>query len=151
MNIARCLDVGTRIPLDWGPRGDRYLQFDLDFSSRMAPGALKDDMFGSNESFMLVLRLYEKDGTYVRTVSKYGGFMGFAPGYFYYNQENTYGTLFTNKPIPVQKFANWNLNVPATPPIQHYTPWAPWGRQHTYTPDNGMIRPVLSDIINRTL
>ncbi len=151
MNISRCLDIGTGGPLDWGPRGNRYLQFDVVFSARMAPGALKDDMFGSNESFTLVLRLYEKDGTYVRTVSKYGGFMGFAPGYFFYNQENTYGTLFTNKPIPVQKFANWNLNEPNTPPINNYAPWAGWGRQLTYTPDTEMIRPVLSDILNRTL
>jgi hypothetical protein len=151
MNIAKCLDIGTKTPLDWGPNGDRYLQFDLVFSPKMAPGALKDDMFGSNESFMLVLCLYEKDGTYVRTVSKYGGFMGFASGYFFYNQENTYGTLFTNKPIPLQKFANWNLNEPNIPTIDYYTPWAPWGRQLTYTPDNGMIKPVLSDILNRTL
>jgi hypothetical protein len=151
INISRCLDIGTGGPLDWGPRGDRYLQFDVDFYPRMAPGSLKDDMFGSNESFTLVLRLYEKDGTYVRTVSKSGGFMGFAPGYFYYNQENTYGTLFTNKPIPVQKFADWNLNEPNIPSVRYYSPWAPWGRQHTYTPDNGMINPVLSDILNRTL
>ncbi|HPB80690.1 MAG TPA: hypothetical protein PK200_01500, partial [Spirochaetota bacterium] len=151
MNISRCLDIGTGGPLDWGPRGDRYLQFDVDFSGKMTPGSLRDDMFGSNESFMLVLRLYEKDGTYVRTVSKSGGFMGFAPGYFYYNQENSYGTLFTNQPIPEQKFANWDLNVPHIPTTSHYSPWAPFGRQHTYTPDNGMIKPVLSDILNRTL
>lgn len=151
INIARCLDIGTGRPVDWGPHGDRYLQFDVDFYPKMAPGSLKDDMFGSNESFTLVLRLYEKDGTYVRTVSKSGAFMGFAPGFFYYNQENTYGTLFTNQTIPVQKFADWDLNVPNVAPVTSYSPWAPWGRQLTYTPNNGMIRLFLSDILNRTL
>ena len=151
INITRCLDMGTGGPLDWGPRGDRYLKFDVDFYPKMAPGSLKDDVFGSNESFTLVLCLYEKDGTYVRTVSKFGGFMGFAPGYFYYNQENTYGTLFTNKSIPVQKFANWNIKVPNIPSTSYYAPWAPWGRQFSYTPDNGMIKLKLSDILNRTL
>ena len=72
------------------------------------------------------------------------------PGHTVY-QENTYGTLFTNQTIPVQKFADWDLNVPNIPSLNSYSPWAPWGRQLTYTPNNGMIRLLLSDILNRTL
>ena len=52
------------------------------------------------------------------------------------------------KPKKIILLGDIKHNIPNT---SYYAPWAPWGRQLSYTPDNGMIKLKLSDILNRTL
>jgi len=102
-NIVIPLDMQNLCLLDWGPKGDRYVQFDIEFEGKRNYSALKDDMYNTGKRFLFPLRLYEKDGTFVKTVSKFGNFFGFGQGSFVYIQEvnNTNTTLFTKLPIKI--------------------------------------------------
>lgn len=71
-------------PVFWGVYGDRYIKIELEpflltpeemdnpELAAKVPGIV-DDVFGSGYAFRLAFRLYEDDGTYVRTVGKSTG------------------------------------------------------------------------------
>jgi hypothetical protein len=58
--------------------GDRYVQFDVEFEGKRNYSALIDDLYATGKRFLFPLRLYEKDGRYVKTISNFGNFFGFA-------------------------------------------------------------------------
>ena len=100
-NIVIPLDIVNLCMLDWGPNGDRYVQFDIEFEGKRNYSALIDDMYNTGLRFIFPLRLYEKDGRFVKTVSNFGNFFGFGEGSFVYIQEvkNTNTTFFTKLPV----------------------------------------------------
>jgi len=97
LNMAGALDIINSCYVDWGPKGDRYLQFDAEFENSRNYSALADDMYSTGKRFLFPLRLYENDGRFVKTVSNFGNFWGFGEGSFVYIQEvkNTNATFFT--------------------------------------------------------
>lgn len=87
--------------LDWGTNGDRYLKFEPEWVLRRSGSnaALKDDIYGTNQAVVIVLCLYEKDGTFVKRVANGGGCMLWSPGHIFYNGENKNGFLFRTEKI----------------------------------------------------
>lgn len=104
-SIVIPLDIVNLCILDWGPNGDRYVQFDIEFEGKRNYSALMDDMYNTGLRFVFPLRLYEHDGRFVKTVSNFGNFFGFGEGSFVYIQEvkNTNTTFFTKLPVEYGK------------------------------------------------
>jgi hypothetical protein len=88
-------DANTRLPLDWGRFNDRYLQFGLDEDRSYRIGALTDDVNNSRTKYTISLKLFERDGRFVKVVSKWGDLIGFGSGGFMYVQEGQLGTFFS--------------------------------------------------------
>lgn len=101
LTISVPLDITNIGLIDWGPNGDRYVQFEIEFEGKRNYSALTDDMYSTGKRFVFALRLYEKDGKFVKTVSNFGNFWGFGQGSFVYIQEvkNTNATFFTKLPV----------------------------------------------------
>lgn len=93
--LKNVFDAGTRMPLDWGRFNDRYLQFGLDEDRSYRIGALTDDVNNSRTKYTVSLKLFERDGRFVKVVSKWGDLIGFGSGGFMYVQEGQLGTFFS--------------------------------------------------------
>jgi hypothetical protein len=91
--LKSALDASASRNIDWGLYKDRYLKFDLepDFSNKVT--SLKDERTG--RKYNVALKLYESDGRFVKTVSRWGNLIGFGEMGFMYVQEGQYGTLFS--------------------------------------------------------
>jgi hypothetical protein len=66
---------------------------------------LEDDLYFTGKRFLFPLRLYEKDGRFVKTISSFGNFFGFGEGSFVFMQDakNEIATIFTKLPVEVDK------------------------------------------------
>lgn len=110
--------------IDFGPNLDRYIQFDLAnrTDNNEKTKYIIDDVYKkNNDQLVIQIKLYEKDGTLVHIISKYGMVMGLgkeAEGLFY-EQEGYYGTFFTFKDHQI-------------------------GDEITYTPEIGVISSLSS-------
>lgn len=104
-NMFVASDITNRCPIDWGPNGDRYLQFDAVFEEARNYSALEDDLYSTGKRFLFPLRLYESDGRFVKTVSNFGNFFGFGEGSFVFMQDgkNEIASLFTKLPVEIGK------------------------------------------------
>ncbi|PKO98332.1 MAG: hypothetical protein CVU13_10805 [Bacteroidetes bacterium HGW-Bacteroidetes-8] len=98
-------DITNRCPIDWGPNGDRYIQFDVEFEDKRNYSALEDDLYSTGKRFLFPLRLYESDGRFVKTISSFGNFFGFGEGSFVFMQDgkNEIASLFTKLPVEIDK------------------------------------------------
>jgi hypothetical protein len=112
-NMGSSLDITNACYIDWGPKGDRYLQFDVEFENARNYSALTDDLYSTGKRFLFPLRLYESDGSFVKTVSNFGNFWGFGEGSFAYIQEvkNTNTTLFTKLPFELGKAFSYQVDT----------------------------------------
>lgn len=104
-NMFIASEITNRCPIDWGPNGDRYLQFDAEFEGNRNYSALEDDLYSTGKRFLFPLRLYESDGRFVKTVSSFGNFFGFGEGSFVFMQDakNEIASLFTKLPVEIDK------------------------------------------------
>ena len=104
-NMFIASEITNKCPVDWGPNGDRYLQFDAEFEEKRNYSALEDDLYFTGKRFLFPLRLYEKDGRFVKTISSFGNFFGFGEGSFVFMQDakNEIATIFTKLPVEVDK------------------------------------------------
>jgi len=104
-NMCIASEITNRCPIDWGPNGDRYIQFDAEFEDKRNYSALEDDLYFTGKRFLFPLRLYEKDGRFVKTISSFGNFFGFGEGSFVFMQDakNEIATLFTKLPVEIDK------------------------------------------------
>jgi len=104
-NMFVSSDITNKCPIDWGPKGDRYLQFDAEFEAQRNYSALEDDLYSTGKRFLFPLRLYESDGRFVKTISNFGNFFGFGEGSFVFMQDakNEIASLFTKLPVQVDK------------------------------------------------
>ncbi|WP_026473150.1 hypothetical protein [Alkaliflexus imshenetskii] len=93
-NFSMPYDAKTRTRINWGTGNNRYLAFDLVLSDL---GHYEDDLFGSMNRYNIIIKLYEADGRYVKDICDYGVLMGFGDKGFLFNQNNYYGTFFTNE------------------------------------------------------
>lgn len=88
-------DSQTKQAIVW-PEGG-YLMFDIEEDvDKEFPTSLIDDVQNSDKTYKIQLKLYDASGAFVKLVSSYGKFGGFGNVGFFYEQENHYGTLFTN-------------------------------------------------------
>jgi hypothetical protein len=83
--------------IDWGPRRDRYVKFFLEENRAGYPASLADDVKGSGRSYSLSLLLFERDGGYVGTVSRWGRVIGIGGEGFMYEAEGSFGIFFTSR------------------------------------------------------
>lgn len=104
-NMFIASDITNRCPVDWGPNGDRYLQFDPEFEDKRNYSALEDDLYSTGKRFLFALRLYENDGRFVKTISSFGNFFGFGEGSFVFMQDakNEIASFFTRLPVEIDK------------------------------------------------
>lgn len=104
-NMFIASDITNRCPVDWGPNGDRYLQFDPEFEDKRNYSALEDDLYSTGKRFLFALRLYENDGRFVKTISSFGNFFGFGEGSFVFMQDakNEIASIFTKLPVEIDK------------------------------------------------
>jgi hypothetical protein len=91
--LKPALDASTLRDIDWGRNNDRYLKFDLESDRMHQASGLMDDRTGRR--YNVTLKLYENNGRFVKTVSKWGDLIGFGSAGFMYVQEEQWGTLFT--------------------------------------------------------
>ena len=89
------LDVSTKFLIDWGLSSDRYLMFALDVDRSKSETSLIDDVNNTRARYSVSLNLYEKDGHFVKTISRWGKLIGFGSGGFMYEQEGQIGTFFS--------------------------------------------------------
>jgi hypothetical protein len=68
--------------------------FDMD-EDHSNQGGLIDDVNNSGIRYSVSLKLYESDGRFVETVSKWGNLIGFGFAGFMYEQEGQWGTFFS--------------------------------------------------------
>ena len=94
-------DKSSNSPLDWGRNRERYLMFDLEEENANRAGSLLDDVHRSGKKYNVVLNLFDGDGRYVKTVSRWGKLIGFGTGGFMYEQEDQLGTYFTTETLRV--------------------------------------------------
>ncbi|EKD31097.1 MAG: hypothetical protein ACD_77C00401G0002 [uncultured bacterium] len=111
-NMFIASEITNRCPIDWGPNGDRYIQFDAEFEDKRNYSALEDDLYFTGKRFLFPLRLYENDGRFVKTISSFGNFFGFGEGSFVFMQDakNEIATLFTKLPVEIDKPFSYKVN-----------------------------------------
>jgi len=89
------LDISNnRFSIDWGRNRDRYLMFEITDDLGNTPGALIDDVNRTRIKYNVSLNLFESDGQFVKTISRWGKLIGFGSFGFMYEQEGQLGTLF---------------------------------------------------------
>lgn len=85
------LDASTYSKIDWGRLNDRYVMFALDVD-HYNRSSLMDNTSGVK--YALSLNLYDRDGRFVKTISRWGKLLGLGSGGFMYEQEGQFGTFF---------------------------------------------------------
>ncbi len=106
------LDVrNNRNFIDWGRSRDRYLMFELTDDNEHNPVALMDDVNRSRTRYSVSLKLYERDGLLVKTISKWGKLMGFGSVGFMYEQEGQFGTFFSTDGILLSKEMKYRVDI----------------------------------------
>jgi hypothetical protein len=92
-------DALTNSDIDWGRNGDRYLMFNIVEADDFDPIRYKryeDDIYRTGD-YLLVLNLYESDGSFVKPVCNFSVIYGFGEVGFMAEVEGRFGTLFTNQ------------------------------------------------------
>jgi uncharacterized protein (TIGR02145 family) len=79
-------------PIDWG--NGRYVMFIAQVAGTGTLYPLTDDVNNSLTKYTVSLRLFEKDGTFVKVVSAWGRFLGFGEKGFIYEAEGKYNEFF---------------------------------------------------------
>jgi hypothetical protein len=79
-------------PIDWG--NGRYVMFVVQVAGAGSLYPLTDDVNNSGVKYIVSLRLFENDGTFVKVVSAWGRFLGFGDKGFVYETEGKYNELF---------------------------------------------------------
>ena len=85
-------DASTGSPIDWGRGNDRYIMFDLEVDRTNRTGSLTDDQSGRR--YNITLKLYDRTGRFLKTISNWGQLVGFGSEGFMYIQEGQLGTFF---------------------------------------------------------
>ncbi len=93
------LDVSTGTIIDWGRHNDRYLMFSLEAYDAPRGASFIDDVYNSRTKYTVSLNLYESNGRFVKSVSRWGRLIGFGSGGFMYEQEGSLGTFFSTDPL----------------------------------------------------
>ena len=153
-SLSAPLDVTTKGPIDWGRRNDRYLKFDLEIDRLNLYSSLLDDQTGIKYS--IAMRLYERDGHLVKTVSRWGTLIGFGRGGFMYLQEGKFGTFFPTDRVQLGSEVTYRPEIAQVTRVSEIlggvTPEPP--RENVYNPDNNrgnMPRHRRADCLNMEL
>ena len=85
-------DASTGSAIDWGRSNDRYIMFDLEVDRTNRTGALMDDQSGRR--YNITLKLFDRSGRFIKTISNWGNLVGFGSEGFMYVQEGQLGTFF---------------------------------------------------------
>ncbi len=93
--FKRAFDVSNNAVLDWGRYNDRYLQFTIEEDHSFRQGTFMDDVSNSRAKYAVALTLYERDGRFVKVVSRWGDLIGFGSTGFMYVQQGSFGTFFS--------------------------------------------------------
>lgn len=93
-NLKLPFDISTNGTIDWGRHNDRYLMFDLEDDHSVFDASLVDDIYNTRTRYNISLKLFERDGQFVKTISKWGKLIGFGPRGFMYEQQGQLGTYF---------------------------------------------------------
>lgn len=89
-------DMTTQKPIDFGPKQDRYVKFTTQYNNGKYPISLSPRVFkGTNTNLVIQMNLYEKDGKFVKTLSKYGTIVGISQTNFVYEAEGKQSILVT--------------------------------------------------------
>ena len=94
-NFKTPFDASTRRAIDWGRNNDRYLMFALEIDKYNRSSSLKDPTSGT--TYKVTLKLFEKNGTLMKTVSDYGQLIGYGSQGVVYIQKNFFGTFFSTQ------------------------------------------------------
>ncbi|MDP3453428.1 MAG: hypothetical protein Q8R90_10790, partial [Bacteroidales bacterium] len=95
-NFQTAMDVSTKKPIDWGVNGDRFVVVNVVPDLNNRPYQVKDDMAGTNHCLTFTLELYEYDGRFVKTISKWGYLLGSGYHGVVYVQQGIYPTFLSN-------------------------------------------------------
>jgi hypothetical protein len=105
------LGVKTSGFSNWGRYLDRFLMFELTDDNDNSPVALMDDVNRTRTRHTVALKLYERDGMLVKTISRWGKLIGFGSAGFMYEQEGQFGTFFTADGIIVSQELRYRIDV----------------------------------------
>jgi len=94
-NFKPPFDASTGKAIDWGKNNDRYLMFALEIDKYNRPSSLKDPYSG--KAYNVTLRLFEKNGTLVKTISDWGQLLGYGSQGFVYIQKDFFGTFLSTQ------------------------------------------------------
>jgi len=82
--------------IDWGV--DRYVMFSSEIDNSNNPNSILNDEGNKSGKYTILLKLYEKNGTFVKTISNNGKIIGlYNEGFMY--ESNGIGTFFSTKPL----------------------------------------------------
>ncbi len=98
-NLKAPIDISANASIDWGRDKDRYLMFDFEEDHSNHGGTLNDDVHHSGKRYNIALNLFDRDGRFVKTVSRWGKLIGIGTGGFMYEQEDRIGTYFSTETL----------------------------------------------------
>ena len=73
--------------------------FDFEEDHSNHGGTLNDDVHHSGKRYNIALNLFDRDGRFVKTVSRWGKLIGIGTGGFMYEQEDRIGTYFSTETL----------------------------------------------------
>ena len=89
--LAGALDA-TGVSIDWGT--GRYVMFVAEVDNTNTIYSLTDDVYTIGTKYSVSLKLYERNGVFVKVVSKWGNIIGLGTKGFMYEVEGDFGTFF---------------------------------------------------------
>lgn len=102
-------DKGTNTNIDWGRSNDRYVMFSLEVD-RYYKSSLLDNNSGIR--YALMLNLFDRDGRFVRTISRWGKVLGLGSAGFVYEQEGDFGTFFpTDRRVKANDVVSYHVDL----------------------------------------
>lgn len=93
--LAKALDENGS-PINWG--NGRYLMLVPEVDNINGRHLITDDVYNMGAKYIVALHLYEKNGTFVKVVSKWGTISGLGSKGFLYEAKMRYGTFFSTTP-----------------------------------------------------
>ncbi len=109
--FKRAFDAKSNTVLDWGRFNDRYLMFTIVEDHSFRAAAYMDDVSHTRSKYTVALTLFERDGKFVKEVSKWGDLIGFGSTGFMYVQQGVFGTFFSYEMMREGGFVNYRPDV----------------------------------------
>jgi hypothetical protein len=93
--FKKAYDVSNNNIIDWGRFNDRYLMFIVEEDHSLRQGTFQNDVSRTKGKYNIALSLFERDGRFLKVISKWGNLIGFGSTGFMYVQQGVYGTFFS--------------------------------------------------------
>lgn len=108
--VKNAVDMTNQKPIDFGQKQDRYVRFDVQYNNGRYPVSLSSFVDSNPKmNFIIQMNLYESNGKLVKTLSKYGRFVGLSESNFVYEAEGKQSILVTYETVAPGKSHSYEI------------------------------------------